>query len=95
MPALRGGNQTALFDVQRPLLVNRENREADLASELWHPHIASVHDRREYNLGRPSSTIFATGIVDLRRGKLIDIIAGRSEKCWLTGCFSNPPTGSS
>src|SRR6476619_3580626 len=27
----------------------RFNREADLASTLWHPHIVSVHDRGEYN----------------------------------------------
>ena len=27
----------------------RFNREADLASALWHPHIVSVHDRGEYN----------------------------------------------
>jgi serine/threonine protein kinase len=27
----------------------RFNREADLASKLWHPHIVSVHDRGEYN----------------------------------------------
>jgi serine/threonine protein kinase, bacterial len=27
----------------------RFNREADLASSLWHPHIVSVHDRGEYN----------------------------------------------
>ena len=26
----------------------RFNREADLASTLWHPHIVSVHDRGEY-----------------------------------------------
>src|ERR1700751_3936746 len=26
----------------------RFNREADLASKLWHPHIVSVHDRGEY-----------------------------------------------
>ncbi len=26
----------------------RFNREADLASQLWHPHIVSVHDRGEY-----------------------------------------------
>ena len=25
----------------------RFNREADLASTLWHPHIVSVHDRGE------------------------------------------------
>ena len=25
------------------------NREADLASTLWHPHIVSVHDRGEFN----------------------------------------------
>jgi serine/threonine protein kinase, bacterial len=27
----------------------RFNREADLASNLWHPHIVSVHDRGEHN----------------------------------------------
>ena len=27
----------------------RFNREADLASNLWHPHIVSVHDQGEYN----------------------------------------------
>src|ERR1700739_4864414 len=27
----------------------RFNREADLASKLWHPHIVSVHDRGEDN----------------------------------------------
>ena len=27
----------------------RFNREADLASKLFHPHIVSVHDRGEYN----------------------------------------------
>jgi serine/threonine-protein kinase len=27
----------------------RFNREADLASTLWHPHIVSVHDRGEDN----------------------------------------------
>ena len=27
----------------------RFNREADLASTLWHPHIVSVHDRGEHN----------------------------------------------
>src|ERR1700744_2071161 len=27
----------------------RFEREADLASKLWHPHIVSVHDRGEYN----------------------------------------------
>jgi hypothetical protein len=27
----------------------RFNREADLASKLWHPHIVSVHDRGEYD----------------------------------------------
>jgi serine/threonine protein kinase len=27
----------------------RFNREADLASKLWHPHIVSVHDRGEHN----------------------------------------------
>jgi serine/threonine-protein kinase len=27
----------------------RFNHEADLASNLWHPHIVSVHDRGEYN----------------------------------------------
>ena len=27
----------------------RFNREADLASKLWHPHIVSVHDRGEFN----------------------------------------------
>lgn len=27
----------------------RFNREADLASTLWHPHIVSVYDRGEYN----------------------------------------------
>jgi serine/threonine-protein kinase len=27
----------------------RFNREADLASALWHPYIVSVHDRSEYN----------------------------------------------
>ena len=27
----------------------RFNREADLASKLWHPHIVSVHDRGECN----------------------------------------------
>jgi serine/threonine protein kinase len=27
----------------------RFNREADLASTLWHPHIVSVHDRGEYD----------------------------------------------
>ena len=27
----------------------RFNREADLVSKLWHPHIVSVHDRGEYN----------------------------------------------
>jgi serine/threonine protein kinase len=27
----------------------RFNREADLASKLWHPHIVRVHDRGEYN----------------------------------------------
>ena len=27
----------------------RFNREADLASTLWHPHIVSVHDRGEFN----------------------------------------------
>ena len=26
----------------------RFDREADLASKLWHPHIVSVHDRGEY-----------------------------------------------
>src|ERR1700720_1071000 len=26
----------------------RFNREADLASTLWHPHIVSVHDRGEH-----------------------------------------------
>jgi serine/threonine-protein kinase len=26
----------------------RFEREADLASKLWHPHIVSVHDRGEY-----------------------------------------------
>ena len=26
----------------------RFNREADLASTLWHPHIVGVHDRGEY-----------------------------------------------
>src|SRR3981081_2570619 len=26
----------------------RFNREADLASTLWHPHIVSVHDRGEF-----------------------------------------------
>jgi serine/threonine protein kinase len=26
----------------------RFDREADLASNLWHPHIVSVHDRGEY-----------------------------------------------
>jgi serine/threonine-protein kinase len=28
---------------------SRFNREADLASTLWHPHIVSVHDRGEFN----------------------------------------------
>jgi serine/threonine protein kinase, bacterial len=27
----------------------RFNREADLASTLWHPHIVSVHDRGEFD----------------------------------------------
>jgi serine/threonine protein kinase len=27
----------------------RFNREADLASNLWHPHVVSVHDRGEYD----------------------------------------------
>ena len=27
----------------------RFNREADLASTLWHPHIVGVHDRGEYD----------------------------------------------
>lgn len=27
----------------------RFNREADLAAELWHPHIVAVHDRGEFN----------------------------------------------
>jgi serine/threonine protein kinase len=27
----------------------RFNREADLASTLWHPHIVSVHDRGEHD----------------------------------------------
>jgi serine/threonine protein kinase len=27
----------------------RFNREADLASKLWHPHIVNVHDPGEYN----------------------------------------------
>ena len=31
------------------------------------------------------STLFATGIVDLHRGKLIDIIPGAAGKCWPTG----------
>jgi serine/threonine-protein kinase len=28
---------------------SRFNREADLASTLWHPHIVGVHDRGEYD----------------------------------------------
>src|SRR5919197_6632757 len=27
----------------------RFNREADIAATLWHPHIAEVHDRGEFN----------------------------------------------
>jgi serine/threonine-protein kinase len=32
-----------------PDYCDRFNREADLASKLWHPHIVRVHDRGEYN----------------------------------------------
>src|SRR6201984_3830979 len=37
------------------------------------------------------STLFATGIVDLHRGKLIDIIEGRSRKVLADWLISHPP----
>jgi serine/threonine protein kinase len=39
----------------------RFNREADLASKLWHPHIVSVHDPGEYNGQLWISMDFADG----------------------------------
>jgi transposase len=38
-------------------------------------------------------TVFAAGVVDLHRVKLIDIVAGRAEKCWPTGSLTNPRSG--
>jgi serine/threonine protein kinase len=34
----------------------RFNREADLASTLWHPHIVGVHDRGEEGSGAQAAT---------------------------------------
>ena len=38
----------------------RFNREADLASTLWHPHIVSVHDRGEQAAGSGSRWTLST-----------------------------------
>jgi serine/threonine protein kinase len=40
----------------------RFNREADLASTLWHPHIVGVHDRGEYDGQLWISMDFVDGI---------------------------------
>lgn len=38
-------------------------------------------------------TVFATDVVDLHAGRLIDVIEGRSRKCWPTGCLTSRPSG--
>jgi serine/threonine protein kinase len=40
----------------------RFNREADLASKLWHPHIVSVHDRGEFDQQLWISMDFVDGL---------------------------------
>jgi transposase len=54
-------------------LIEREDRIDDV-------HSVGVDETAVLRASPARSTIFATGIVDLRRGKLIDIIDGRSRK---------------
>src|SRR5882757_7461453 len=63
----------------------RFNREADLASTLWHPHIVGVHDRGEHDgqlwismdfvdgqdLGRLLADKYPAG---MPRGQVVDIV---------------------
>src|SRR3954452_9757961 len=44
----------------------RFNREADLASTLWHPHIVGVHDRGEEDGELWISMVFIDGLVVAR-----------------------------
>ncbi|MGV0617172.1 serine/threonine protein kinase, partial [Mycolicibacterium elephantis] len=45
-----------------PDYVERFNREADLASKLWHPHIVGIHDRGKYRGRLWISMDFVDGI---------------------------------
>ena len=63
----------------------RFNREADLASKLWHPHIVSVHDRGEYDGQLWISMDFVDGLDAAR------LLAGR----YPAGCQPTRSCGSS
>src|SRR3984893_1086859 len=50
----------------------RFNREADLASTLWHPHIVSVHDRGEFNGQLWISMDYVDGLDAARRPSAVN-----------------------
>jgi transposase len=66
-------------------LIEREDRINDV-------HAMGVDETAFLRASPTRSTLFATGIVDLRRGQLIDIIDGRSRKV-LTDWLSEQPCG--
>jgi transposase len=65
-------------------LIEREDRIDDV-------HAVGVDETAFLRASPTRSTIFATGIVDLHRGKLIDIVGGRSRKV-LADWLAQQPT---
>lgn len=69
-------------------LIEREDRIDDVRA-------VAVDETAFLRASPTRSTVFATGIVDLRRGKLINIIDGRSRKVLADWLSQQPSAGSS